>query len=242
MQILPVLDVMGGHVVRAVGGRRAEYRPLVSRLTASTDPLTVARAIRDRFGWTELYVADLDAIMGGRWSADLYRRLRSDGFRLWVDAGVQIHAAAGLLLAHGIFQAVVGLETLLGPEEWRGLTAAVDPSRLTFSLDLRNGRALGVASEWGTDDPRQIAEQVVRDGGRRMLILDLARIGEYGGTGTVDLCRELVTLAPNVAVFAGGGIRDVDDIRRLRDVGVTGVLVASALHDERITPEDVRDL
>jgi phosphoribosylformimino-5-aminoimidazole carboxamide ribotide isomerase len=242
MQILPVLDVMGGHVVRAVGGRRAEYQPLVSRLTTSTDPVTVARAIRARFSWTELYVADLDAIAGGRWSADLYRHLRSNGFRLWVDAGVQIHAAAGLLLAHGILQVVVGLETLLGPQEWRDLTAAVDPGRLTFSLDLRNGRALGVTSQWGTDDPLRIAEQVIHDGGRRLLVLDLARIGEFGGTGTEDLCRDLVKLAEDVQVFAGGGIRDVGDIRRLRDVGVAGVLGASALHDERITSEDIRGL
>src|SRR3954451_24567824 len=48
MQIIPVLDIQGGIVVRAIGGRRSEYRPLVSRLTDSTEPLAVAHAMRAR--------------------------------------------------------------------------------------------------------------------------------------------------------------------------------------------------
>ena len=62
MRFLPVLDIRGGIVVRALAGRRSEYRPLVSQLTDSTDPVVVAEAIRADFGWTEFYVADLDAI------------------------------------------------------------------------------------------------------------------------------------------------------------------------------------
>ena len=65
MQILPVLDIMRGQVVRGVGGRRHEYRPIVSRLTASASPLDVAGAIRAHFGRDEFYLADLDPIAGG---------------------------------------------------------------------------------------------------------------------------------------------------------------------------------
>src|SRR5947209_19648396 len=62
MQIIPVLDLMGGRVVRGVAGRRSEYRALTSALTASSKPLDVARAFRLHFGLATLYVADLDAI------------------------------------------------------------------------------------------------------------------------------------------------------------------------------------
>src|SRR3954451_10657844 len=54
MFFLPVIDVRGGIVVRALAGRRSEYRPLVSTLTESADPVTVATAIRDRYGWSHL--------------------------------------------------------------------------------------------------------------------------------------------------------------------------------------------
>ena len=66
-RLIPVLDLMNGKVVRAVGGRRDEYRPVVSTLTPSTEPVEVAmallaatvgvplaRAMRTRYGTTIL--------------------------------------------------------------------------------------------------------------------------------------------------------------------------------------------
>src|SRR5215471_6879371 len=94
MKFLPVIDLSGGIVVRGVAGRRSEYRPLVSRLTHSTDPLAVATAIREHHGWTVFYLADLDAIGGREPAFGDYRRLHAAGFRLWVDAGVRRAADA----------------------------------------------------------------------------------------------------------------------------------------------------
>src|SRR5437868_13104425 len=76
MPILPVIDLMGGQVVRGVAGRREAYRPMVSTLTDSSDPLAVACAFRKRFGFEELYLADLDAIAGGEPASALYKQLQ----------------------------------------------------------------------------------------------------------------------------------------------------------------------
>jgi phosphoribosylformimino-5-aminoimidazole carboxamide ribotide isomerase len=40
-------------------------------------------------------------------------------------------------------------------------------------------------------------------------------------------------------VLAGGGVRDLDDLRQLAEFGCDGALVASALHDGRLTAADV---
>src|SRR6266542_6361151 len=97
MRVLPVLDLKAGVVVRGVGGRRHEYRPVVSRLTTSSDPLAVARAFRQHFGLSELYLADLDALAGVAPALPTYAILRADGFRLWVDAGVRGPERAAVL-------------------------------------------------------------------------------------------------------------------------------------------------
>src|SRR5262245_41095918 len=102
MPILPVLDLLRGQVVRGVAGRRAEYRPIVSRLVAGAAPLAVARALREQFGFAELYLADLDAIAGAPPALPLYRQLQTEGFRLWVDAGLQSEIDAGPLLDAGV--------------------------------------------------------------------------------------------------------------------------------------------
>src|SRR4051794_10759704 len=62
MRVIGVIDVMGGVVVRGVGGRRSEYRPVASSLCASAAPLDVAEAFRRECGIGELYLADLEAI------------------------------------------------------------------------------------------------------------------------------------------------------------------------------------
>src|SRR5881398_3704297 len=105
MRTIPVLDLLGGQVVRGIGGRRHEYRPVVSGLTASSAPLDVARAFAERFGLRELYLADLDAIAGAGPGWATYAGLRAAGFALWVDAGVRDLAQA--LAVAGAADAVV---------------------------------------------------------------------------------------------------------------------------------------
>ena len=66
MQIIPVIDLLGGQVVRGIGGRRSEYRPIESQLVAGSDPGAIATAFVEHFGATTCYVADLDAIERGK--------------------------------------------------------------------------------------------------------------------------------------------------------------------------------
>jgi phosphoribosylformimino-5-aminoimidazole carboxamide ribotide isomerase len=237
MRILPVLDLMGGVVVRGVAGRRAEYRPVVSRLTASCRPLDVAGAFRSHFGLTELYLADLDAIAGAAPALSVYGELRAAGFRLWVDAGLRTPEAESLVGA-GVEGIVAGLETLPGPETLARLCRDWG-ERIVFSLDLKEGRPLGTLDGWQAADAWSVAAAAVAAGVRRLLVLDLARVGVGAGSGTEELCGRLVRTYPGLEVAAGGGVRDRADLERLRAAGVRAVLVASALHDGRLSREDL---
>jgi phosphoribosylformimino-5-aminoimidazole carboxamide ribotide isomerase len=241
MRIVPVLDVMGGVVVRGVGGRRHEYRPVVSRLTPSCTPIDVARAFRQQLGCVKLYLADLDAIGGGEPGWDLYDTLHRAGFSLWVDAGVRDAAGAWGVVAAGVEGVVIGLETIRGPTELARACAALD-GRVIFSLDLKGGQPLGDVWRWQSADARGIAAQAVALGVRRLLVLDLLRVGEGGGIGTEELCAALAVDHPGVEVAAGGGVRDLADLLRLRDCGVAAALVASALHDGTLRREELDSL
>jgi len=234
MKVVPVLDVQNGCVVRGIGGRRREYRPL----TPDCHPVAVADAFRDRFGLAELYVADLDAIAGAPPRLPIYAELRRQGFTLWVDAGVRATEVADALFTAGIDLAVVGLETLAGPTVLRDLCNA-HAGRVVFSLDLRDGVPVGDLTPWNHADGRSIAKEGIDLGVQRLLLLDLARVGMNTGTGTDLLMDELIAAYPQVEFSAGGGVRGPEDLRRLKRIGVNAVLVASALHDGRIRREDI---
>ena len=64
MQIIPVIDLKNGLVVRGVAGRRELYRPVESVLNCEATPRSVANAFASNLGFRNTYVADLDAIAG----------------------------------------------------------------------------------------------------------------------------------------------------------------------------------
>jgi phosphoribosylformimino-5-aminoimidazole carboxamide ribotide isomerase len=237
MRVVGVLDLMRGQVVRGVAGRREEYRPVVSRLTTSSQPLAVARALREHLGLMELYVADIDAIMGLPPTWATYAALQADGFNLWVDAGVRDAATAVQLAEQGIASVVIGLETMAAPKVLAEAAVALGP-RLVFSLDLWRGAPIKTSSAC----PEDLAEQAIACGVRRLLVLDLTRVGVGTGTGTEALCAALARKFPEIEIAAGGGVRGRADLERLRDLGVQVTLVASALHDGRLTRPELGGL
>lgn len=244
MLIIPVLDLLNGTVVRGVAGRRSEYRPIVSRIAATPEPLAVALAFRSEFGLNTLYVADLDAIEHDRPNLAVYASLEAAGFTLLLDAGLRsVAAAAGTLptgLAAGSSRSLIaGLESCPGPAMLTALLEQIPATRLLFSLDLHGGKPWRAGSGWPANDPFAIAEQAVAAGVQRMIVLDLAQVGVSGGPGASSLCSQIRSRFPDLELITGGGVRDASDLERLQADGIDGVLVASALHDGRLTRADL---
>jgi len=242
VHVLPVLDLLHGVVVRGVGGRRDEYRPVVSRLVESSDALAVAQAFRDQLGLIRLYVADLDAILHERPNREVYRSLAGEGFELLVDAGLRNVPSALDILAAGAAKVIVGLETWPAPEDLAFLCETAGAERVIFSLDLKHGAPLGDLARWQTSDPLAIARQAVEAGIRQFIVLDLAQVGAGTGVTTGELCQRLRERSPGLHLITGGGVRDISDLSRLVDLGIDGVLVASALHDGRLTRKQLTQL
>jgi phosphoribosylformimino-5-aminoimidazole carboxamide ribotide isomerase len=234
-QVIPVLDLARGQVVRGVRGERAAYRPIVSTLVAGSDPLAIAAALlppadaRLR-GVAALYVADLDAIQGGPAQVDTLRRLlaRREDLCLWLDAGLS-GVAAGVALRQALgaggdrLRLVYGSESLAAGAACRAL--ADDPHAI-LSLDCRLERPLDPAGLWSRPAlwPRTI------------VVMTLDRVGAAAGPDLSTLAR-LRALAPDRTWVGAGGIRDRDDLRAAATTGASGWLVASALHDGTLRRE-----
>jgi phosphoribosylformimino-5-aminoimidazole carboxamide ribotide isomerase len=75
---------------------------------------------------------------------------------------------------------------------------------------------------------------------RRLLVLELSRVGSGRGLDTLALAAAVKRLDPAVAVAVGGGVSGPGDLSAAARAGVDAVLVGSALHDGRITGDDLR--
>lgn len=234
-QVVPVLDVMGGRAVHAVGGDRGSYRPVRSIIAVGDDPRELARGFRDVLGSGSLYLADLDAIAGRPADLPRYRDLAALGIQTWVDAGVREGEDAVKLLVVPGLVVVAGLETAAGPDAIAAMLDRAGPDRLIVSLDLRDGRPVTPGNDaWSEADALGIAGRLVRLGVSRILLLDLARVGRGEGIGTDGLMSEIQQAHPDVDLVVGGGVAGEADAADLRRRGASAVLVGSAIHDGRI--------
>jgi len=86
--------------------------------------------------------------------------------------------------------------------------------------------------------PEDIARKAVEAGAHMIIVLDVGRVGIAGGPD-FDLLRRVRSAVPAIQLFAGGGIHGLDDLQQLADIGCTGALVATAIHEGRLTPADV---
>ncbi len=232
-----MLDLRAGRAVLASGGRRASYAPVRSVLAAAEagagDAVALARAYRDALGLEDCYVADLDAIGGGLVQSALLRRLARLGSSLLVDAGVADPERALAIRAAGAAQVVVGLETLPS-----AVTRAVGAAHVVFSLDLRDGVPIVRPGAAHHGSVVELARAAVDAGATTLLVLDVARVGSGRGVDS-RLVEALRRGHPAVRLLAGGGVARAREIARLADLGVDGVLVATALHDGRLGRADI---
>jgi phosphoribosylformimino-5-aminoimidazole carboxamide ribotide isomerase len=232
-RLVAVIDLLGGRAVHAQRGVRETYAPVnvATGTRVDGDPLALARVYVEQLDVRELYVADLDAIRGGldAMNAATIAGISTLGAGLWVDAGVSTLGAARAVLAAGASMVVVGLETLTSFFELTAICEEVDGRRIAFSVDLRNGQPItrpDVAHVgW---PPERVAEEAVAAGVGTVIVLDLARVGTDAGVDTA-LLRRIRAAEPNVALFAGGGVRDQVDLDTLAEMGCDGALVATAL-------------
>jgi phosphoribosylformimino-5-aminoimidazole carboxamide ribotide isomerase len=223
-RVIPVMDLRGGEAVWARGGRRADYCPLNSPLCPSSRPEAVVSALLGRHAFSAFYVADLDAIQGRGDHFRVIERLRARFRRpaWWVDAGIASAQALAEWQALGLGRAVIGSESLTDVKTARALLRAAGPEGV-LSLDFLGERFLG---------PPELLE----DPGcwpREVIVMALDRVGTGRGPDYQRL-RTLLSAAPDRHFYAAGGVRSAEDLSALTALGVSGALIASALHDGRI--------
>ena len=224
MILVPVIDLKSGTVVHAAGGARASYEPVRSRLCPGSAPVEVIEAFMRLHPFETVYAADLDAIEGtGDNRAALAEiRKRFPRLDLWVDEGLATPAAFDSFRARHLARAVAGSESLMSAWAWRQILDRAKDD-VVLSLDFRGRKFLG---------PAPLAGNAVL-WPKRVIVMSLARVGSKSGPDYLRLAA-VVKRAQGREVFAAGGVRNAADLRRLAEMGLSGALVASALHDGRL--------
>ncbi|WGJ13373.1 HisA/HisF-related TIM barrel protein [Methylocapsa sp. D3K7] len=228
IEVIPVIDLMGGAVVRARHGLRQDYAPIMTPISKTSGPLDVIAGLLAIHPFGTFYIADLDRIESRSGNTQTIESVTAafPGHVFWIDAGMRDAIEARSWLAqHKGAHLVLGSESL---ESATVLSDLVENDRIILSLDFRDDRFIGPKNLY--DRPHLWP--------RRVIVMTLARVGSDAGPD-MDRLLEVRRRAPSLMIYAAGGLRGADDLLRLEQIGISGVLVASALHDGRLTGGDL---
>jgi phosphoribosylformimino-5-aminoimidazole carboxamide ribotide isomerase len=229
MDVIPVIDLKAGEVVHAQRGDRESYRPVRSQICRGSAPLDVVAGMLAVHPFRTMYIADLDSIQGRGDNTAAIRSIRQTfpDLALWVDGGLNDAPTCTTWLSRDLGDIVLGSEAQCGAAIL-GEFSIDQRQRVVLSLDYKDGRFLG---------PVQIFDAQTR-WPDRIIVMTLSRVGSRGGPD-LGLLRHWRADAPARQIFAAGGVRGGEDLSELASLGISGVLVATALHERRIGAAEI---
>lgn len=229
-RIVFVIDILNGKVVHAIRGERAAYRPVRnSKVCDSTDPVEMIAALNPK----EVYIADLDRLqhIGNNFEAiNKITYLTGTMVNIGVEKIEDIEKC-------GMIADTVILSTEASSLDIMEYASKNHPGRTSITIDIKNGKVL-TKDEKLRQEPEELIKLFNKLNIKDVVIIDLTRVGSSDGINE-NFLSELTAISRHNILF-GGGIRDMNDVETLNEIGLSGALVATAVHNGRISAELIR--
>jgi len=229
--LYPAIDIRGGKAVRLTQGRFDD------ETVYDDDPLAAART------WVEggarfLHVVDLDGARSGVPAAIEHLRqiVRGTGVPVQYGGGLRTVGAVREALAAGAERVIVGTAALRDLDFLDDIVAAYGP-RVLVSVDVRGQKIATAGWTQLTDMPATDAIERLHDRGVASFIYtDADRDGVLEGPSLQDV--EMIARAVRGHFLYAGGVGSLEhlrELRGLRQVNLSGVVVGKALYERRFT-------
>jgi phosphoribosylformimino-5-aminoimidazole carboxamide ribotide isomerase len=229
MELLPAIDLRDGKVVRL---RRGDYD---DQTVYGDDPAAIAARF-EQAGARWIHVVDLDAAKSGvLTNGDSIRAIRrAVKLSIELGGGARSDKAVDAMIEAGADRVVVGSAAMRDWAWFERLARRDDlVAKVALGLDAREGML--AAYGWTEQTTLRAVDMARRVNGwplGAIVYTDIARDGMLQGVN-IEATAEIVRSC-DVPVIASGGVTDVDDIRRCRQIGCGGAIVGKAWYDGRI--------
>ncbi len=228
-RIIFVLDILKDNAVHAIRGERSKYQPIQSKACSSSIPRDIISSLKPK----EVYIADLDRLGNIGENFKLIKEISANA-KTMVDIGAETISDVEKCIEIAD-TAILGTET--ASFELIETAARRFPGSINVSIDIKNEKVLTKDRNM-MREPHELVELLNEYDVNDLIILDLNKVGTGAGINADFLCNIVELSIHNILL--GGGIRDMDDINVLKEIGVKGALVATAVHNGKIPVEFIR--
>ena len=228
MILIPAIDLMNGKCVRLFQGDPSKSKKYYE------DPTQAARSFQTQ-GAEMLHIVDLDAALGlGGNIETIERIIKSVDIKVQVGGGIRTFEKAEKILELGVTRAIFGTAFIRNPELISHISETFGKQRVAGAIDVKDGRL--AIDGWKSKTALgyiEVAQRLVELGVGAIIFTSVNADGTLKGLALNDTKR-LVQLL-DIPIIASGGIKDLEDLRELALIDVEGVIIGTALYENRFT-------
>lgn len=236
MRLIPAIDIIEGKCVRLTKG---DYS---TKKVYNENPLEVAKAFEDH-GINFVHLVDLD----GAKSQHIvnYKILESicSNTVLNVDFGGGLKSDEDLKIAFdcGAHQITGGSIAVQNPDIFKNWISQYGSDKVILGADCNN-RKIATAGWLETSelDVTEFIDYYKNLGIEYVICTDIEKDGMLGGP-SYQLYSEIVNKI-TVKLIASGGVSQIDDLIKLRELGCEGAIIGKALYEGQITLSQLKEL
>lgn len=223
MIILPAIDMKDGQCVRL---QKGEFST-VSQVADSA--LETARAFAAA-GARWVHMVDLDGARGGVRANFPYilEVIQQSGLSVELGGGIKTVENVDEVAGTGVSRLIIGSAAATRPEV---VDYALEHygDRVAVGIDCLNGRVH--TAGWERDSGLsglELARQMEERGVKTIIFTDIATDGMLSGPSFDQLAA--LQKAVRCDIVASGGVATLDDVKRLRDMGLYGAIIGKAYY------------
>ena len=227
MLIMPAVDIKNGKCVQLVQGEPG------SEMVKIENPEKVAKYWED-LGAKNIHVIDLSGTIDGETSFDIIKKILNEvSVPIQLGGGIRNLDYARQLLDLDIERLIIGTMGIQQPETITLLSDEYGPERIMISLDSKDNKVVIKGWQEKIDkSPSEIANDFKEHGAGSILFTNVDVEGLLGGFYTEPV--EDLKKSVDLPIVYSGGITTIDDIKKLNESGVEGIVIGSALYTDKI--------
>ncbi|MCA6078457.1 HisA/HisF-related TIM barrel protein [Fulvivirga sedimenti] len=229
IQIIPSIAILNGKVIRLQQGDFAREK------VYDESPIDLAKNFEDH-GIEVIHLVDLDGARRGQPKNYHILEAIAGHTNLKVDFSGGIHTDGDISKAYeyGARYITAASVAVTKKELFASWIISYGREKITLGADARDGKIAIRGWERNTDlNIMDHIEYFYSRGLKYVKTTDIEREGVLNGP-SFDLYEGIINEFPDICVLASGGVRNIEDIDRLNDIGVFAVIIGKALYDGHI--------
>jgi len=236
IEIIPAIDIIGGKCVRLSQGDYAR------KTVYNENPLEVARTFEDA-GINRLHLVDLDGAKAKHIVNYKVLEQVASKTNLIIDFGGGLKSDEDLKIAFESGAAMVtgGSIAVKEPELFLSWLEKFGSDKIILGADAKDGKI--AVSGWQESTELSVIEfisEFYTNGISKVISTDISRDGMLSGPA-FELYSEIMKTLPAVEIIASGGISSMDDIYKLAEMDVPGVITGKAIYEGKISLKDIEN-